>query len=132
VHVLIRRNKNRRRTIHGPVSGLGQVAEGRGIWSKPLKAYEFIAFSLVMVTLGSRPEVRYRGTMSKRVTANVVEVVAETLARDLRRNCKRRAGCRHNADQNGGGRSGGDGPAACNPVDREGDGNRGCISVFRY
>ena len=85
---------------------------------------------LPFFSLRSRPSHGLKcgiGTMSERVTANAVDVEAETLARDLRRNCKRRAGCRHIADQNGGGRSGGDGPAACNPVDREGDANRGCI-----
>src|ERR1700704_3499548 len=44
-HVLVRQNGNRRR-IHER-SGLGKAAEGRGVWPKPLKAYNFIAFPLV-------------------------------------------------------------------------------------
>src|SRR5258705_3944261 len=81
---------------------------------------QFYCISACYITPGPRLEVRCRNTVSKHVTANAVEVEAKTLRRNPRRNSERGAVCRHSADQNGGGRSGGDGPAACNPVDREG------------
>src|SRR5258708_33145018 len=81
---------------------------------------QFYCISACYVTPGPRLEVRCRNTMSKHVTANAVEVEAKTLRRNPRRNSERRAGCRHSADQNGGGRSGRGGPAAGNPPDREG------------
>jgi hypothetical protein len=91
---------------------------------KPRKSYDFIASPPVPVTLDIRPA---HGLNSGSDHARAREVAARSAPR-----FRTRAGCRHNAHQNGGGRSGGNGPAACNPVDREGDANRGCISVFHY
>src|SRR5258708_39871169 len=93
---------------------------------------QFYCISACYVTPGPRLEVRCRNTMSKHVTANAVEVEAKTLRRNPRRNSERRAGCPPQRRSEWWRPVRGGGPAACNPVDREGDGNRGCISVFRY
>ena len=112
---------------------------GRG-WGKPLRGedpglsrskHTILLHSACYGTPGSRLEVRCRNTMSKHVPANAVEVEAKDVAARSAPQFRTRAGCPPQRRSEWWRPVGGDGPAACNPVDREGGANPGCISGER-
>ena len=113
---------------------------GRG-WGKPLRGedpglsrskHTILLHSACYGTPGSRLEVRCRNTMSKHVPANAVEVEAKDVAARSAPQSRtpRRMPATTQIRMVAAG-PGGDGPAACNPVDREGSANPGCISGER-